>query len=84
MSGSVPTNSKSSVHSSGGNHHSIYRKNYPGSHYYISQATSAAHHKVTVYHKVHTTAKVYHKVIAVIPEMHGEPTTTAAQESQRY
>jgi hypothetical protein len=82
---SVPTNSKSSAHSSGGNHHSIYRKNYPGSHYYItSQASTAAHHKVTVYHKVHATAKVHHKVIAVIPEIHGEPTTTAAQESQRY
>jgi hypothetical protein len=78
---SLSTNSKSSAHS-GGNHHSIYRKNYPGLHYYItSQASTAAHHKVTVYHKDHTIAKVHHKVIAIIPELHGEPTT---QESQRY
>ena len=52
-----------------------------------SQHASAAvvvHHKVTVQHTAHTVSKVHHKVIAVIPEMHGEPATTAAQESQRY
>jgi hypothetical protein len=45
-----------------------------------SQASTAAvHHKVTVHHKAHATSKVHHKVIAVIPEMHGEPTTAAVQ-----
>ena len=82
---SLPTNSKSFAHSSGGHHHSIYEENYSGLHYYItSQASRAVHHKVTAHHKAHATSKVHHKVIAVIPEMHGEPTTTAAQESQRY
>jgi hypothetical protein len=78
---SLPTNFKSSPPSSSGHHHGIYGKNYPGLHYYISgQAPAAAvHHKVTVHHKAHATSKVHHKVIAVIPEMHGEPTTAAVQ-----
>ena len=52
-----------------------------------SQHASAAvivHHKVAVHHKAHTTSKdpsgssSVHKVIAVIPEAHGEPVTAAA------
>jgi hypothetical protein len=79
---SLPINSKSSPPSSSGHHQSIYGKNYHGLRYYItSQASTAgAHHKVTVPHKVHAASKVHHKVIAVIPEMHGEPTTTAVHK----
>jgi hypothetical protein len=43
-----------------------------------SQASATAvvvHHKVAVHHKAHTVSKVHHKVIAVIPQMHGEPIT---------
>jgi hypothetical protein len=80
---SLPTNSKSSPPSSGGHHHSIYGKNYHGLHYYItSQAsTAAAHHKATVHHKA--ASKVHHKVIAVIPEMHGEPTTAPVHKKAK-
>ncbi|HXX98483.1 MAG TPA: hypothetical protein VEL11_15360 [Candidatus Bathyarchaeia archaeon] len=60
---SLPTNSKSSAPRSGGHNHSIYGKNNPGLHYYITSQTSTAavHHKVTVHHKAHAASKVHHK-----------------------
>ncbi len=53
-----------------------------------SQRASAVvvHHKVSVHHKAHAASKgssfisVHHKVIPVIPEMHGEPTTVGVHK----